>query len=199
MVPSDVPTGESYLLRPNLRLARHDQAGAFLGVVGTVPGHEMGMLQGIAIMAPPFARRTFIVVSADKFYVAPAEDFRVTVFDHSGSRRREMGKDHQPIRIPQDDVPRMRDGTPVPAPATFPAISKVLLDDMSNVWIGPFLRDSRETAIWTVFDPNGDMLGEVTMPEGLTPLHIGADFVLGVWRDSLDVEQVRLHVLKREP
>jgi hypothetical protein len=34
------------------------------------------------------------------------------------------------------------------------------------------------------------------MPTGLQVFEIGADYVLGNWRDALDVEHVRLHVLR---
>jgi hypothetical protein len=35
------------------------------------------------------------------------------------------------------------------------------------------------------------------MPAGLRVDDIGADYVLGVWRDDFDVEHVRLHALRR--
>jgi hypothetical protein len=39
------------------------------------------------------------------------------------------------------------------------------------------------------------LLGQVETPTRGRLLQIGSDFVLGVWRDELDVEQVRLYRL----
>jgi hypothetical protein len=50
---------------------------------------------------------------------------------------------------------------------------------------------------WTVFDADGHHLGEVLMPEGLDVHQIGDDFVLGRWIDSLEVEHVRMHELRK--
>ncbi|HSJ26393.1 MAG TPA: hypothetical protein VK929_17060 [Longimicrobiales bacterium] len=51
------------------------------------------------------------------------------------------------------------------------------------------------TNFWSVFDPDGRWLGTVTMPIDLDVRMIGADYVLGVWKDAMEVEYVRLHRL----
>ena len=48
---------------------------------------------------------------------------------------------------------------------------------------------------WSVFDPDGRWLGTVGTPLQLDVRIIGPDYVLGVWKDDLDVEYVRLHKL----
>lgn len=53
-------------------------------------------------------------------------------------------------------------------------------------------------ALWSVFDATGTLRGEVEAPLGLEPYHIGDDFLLGTWRDELDVEFVRLYVLQKQ-
>jgi hypothetical protein len=35
------------------------------------------------------------------------------------------------------------------------------------------------------------------LPSGLNPRQIGTDFLLGVWKNALDVEHVRLYSLTR--
>ena len=50
---------------------------------------------------------------------------------------------------------------------------------------------------WSVFDPEGRLLGTVVTPEDFAPKHIGDDFVLGVWKDEVDVERVRLYPLEK--
>jgi hypothetical protein len=39
------------------------------------------------------------------------------------------------------------------------------------------------------------LLGTLIAPDGLDILDIGSDYVIGVWRDSLDVEHVQLYEL----
>jgi hypothetical protein len=46
-----------------------------------------------------------------------------------------------------------------------------------------------------VFDEGGAALGVVPLPPRFTPHQIGNDFVLGAWKDELDVEHVRLYRL----
>ena len=50
-------------------------------------------------------------------------------------------------------------------------------------------------ARWAVFDSTGVLLGDVDLPVGLDPKHIGTDFILGVWHDAFDVEHVQLYDL----
>jgi hypothetical protein len=38
-------------------------------------------------------------------------------------------------------------------------------------------------------------LGRVDLPSGLDPTHIGSDFVVGTWRDDVDIEHVRVYDL----
>jgi hypothetical protein len=59
-------------------------------------------------------------------------------------------------------------------------------------WVAPTVPGSTE---WDVFDPEEGWLGMVRMPEGLTVFEIGDDYVLGTWKNALEVDHVRLHTL----
>ena len=48
-----------------------------------------------------------------------------------------------------------------------------------------------------VFDPDGIWLGTVATPRGLRVTEIGTDYVVGVWRDELDVEYIRVYDLEK--
>jgi hypothetical protein len=48
---------------------------------------------------------------------------------------------------------------------------------------------------WIVFDSDGRWLGAVEVPPNGRVSEIGADYVLGVWRDELDVERVQMFEL----
>ena len=88
-----------------------------------------------------------------------------------------------------------------------PAYSVMKIDSERNLWV----RDAYvETEIgqgwgrvistptsWRVFDRNGKWLGTVTLPARFNPMDIGADYILGLWRDEDDVEHVRMYRLNK--
>ena len=50
---------------------------------------------------------------------------------------------------------------------------------------------------WQIFGPDGEPLRPVSLPPDLRPTFIGAERVVGVSRDALGVESVRVHALVR--
>jgi len=50
---------------------------------------------------------------------------------------------------------------------------------------------------WDILDPEGRWLGTIQTPTGLTIFEIGSDYVLGRYRDELDLQKIRLHTLHR--
>ncbi len=58
-----------------------------------------------------------------------------------------------------------------------------------------FRTSSEAPADWSVFDPEGVWLGRVTLPEGLEIFEIGADYILGRWRDEFEVEYIMVYEL----
>ena len=69
-----------------------------------------------------------------------------------------------------------------------------------SIWPGPIRFRS------TFFAPDGTWLGTVSLPPRLVRayihyrspyLEIGDDYILGVWKDELDVQYVRMYRLNR--
>jgi hypothetical protein len=90
-----------------------------------------------------------------------------------------------------------------------PVFSRFLVDALGYVWVEDYrpelaLRSWPRAVVphraapirWTVFDPDGLLLGDVELPP-LEVHQIGADFVLGVATDELGVERVRVYELER--
>ena len=78
--------------------------------------------------------------------------------------------------------------------------SRVLVATDGHVWVEESRSpaDAASTAEWSVFTADGILLGQVALPLRFVPHEIGVDYVLGVWRDALDVEHVQLFgLLKR--
>lgn len=86
-----------------------------------------------------------------------------------------------------------------PLAESFPAFSTVLSDAAGNLWVREydFPREERPAPLWTVFDPDGRVLGFVETPKGLRIGQIGEDFILGHHRDELEVEYVQMWPLER--
>jgi streptogramin lyase len=85
----------------------------------------------------------------------------------------------------------------VELPDTKPAHGELLVDATGNLWVAEYRRRREDQSIWRVFDPTGQYLGVVETPEGGRIFQIGDDYLLGMWRDDLDVEQVRLFTVEK--
>jgi hypothetical protein len=72
-----------------------------------------------------------------------------------------------------------------------------VVDSHGNVWIAEYPEHDGDRSLWDVFDREGRWLGKVETPYGGYIYQIGDDFLLGVWVDELDVEQVRLYGIER--
>jgi len=83
----------------------------------------------------------------------------------------------------------------MPYPATHPPYEGFLVDRDANLWVQDPERPRDRTRTYQVFDTSGGWLGAVEMPQGLEPTDIGADYVLGIWRDQDEIEYVRLYPL----
>ena len=90
---------------------------------------------------------------------------------------------------------------------TLPAFSQFIADRTGRLWVrdvhtidlavaGSYGLYPLVASNWSVFDPKGIWLGDVTMPARFHPKDIGADYVLGVARDADGVETVVMYKLQ---
>ena len=88
----------------------------------------------------------------------------------------------------------------VPSPQARPPHSQLLLDVGGNLWarLGPTEGGGGASIDYLVFDPEGKLLGTVALPP-IEVLEIGEGYVLGVYRDELEVEFVQLYDLTKVP
>jgi hypothetical protein len=196
MAPTPSPSGG--LIRPHQVLSRHDPDGRPGDSLTTVPGDEFALAQRV-IIRPPFAKRTRIAVGSDEIFVATADRFEVSAYDRTGRLRRifRRGSDAMPVTDTDLAEYRLSQEAGLTASLTYPAVGALLVDDVGNVWVEEFRKETDAAANWAVFDASGRLLGMVTFMERFRPLHIGGDFVLGVWLDDLGVEEVRLYRLEK--
>ena len=92
-----------------------------------------------------------------------------------------------------------------PRASTLPVLKSIHLDAAGNLWVEPHVRHGAELPPFEVYAADGAWLGSVSLPPGLqldafgiaVRLEIGDDHVLGVWRDELGVEYVRMYEVIR--
>ncbi len=93
-----------------------------------------------------------------------------------------------------------------PRAPTLPVLRSVHVDAGGNIWLAPYYIAGAEPPPFEVFAPDGTWLGTVALPPGLERgfvqyqapyMEIGDDHVLGVWRDELGVQYVRMYRLNR--
>jgi hypothetical protein len=85
-------------------------------------------------------------------------------------------------------------------PTRRPAYSGLAVDPSGCVWVQEFtlnVADSQQPRRWLVFDPSGSWMGAVELPANFDLFQVGEDYVLGRFRDEMDVETIRLLRLLR--
>jgi hypothetical protein len=94
------------------------------------------------------------------------------------------------------------------ANSSLPAFEAFRIDEQRNLWVrharlmtySNELLHPAEAQTWSVFDSTGTFVGDVVTPGGLEITQIGRDWILGLWKDSEDVDYVRMYRLKpRKP
>ncbi len=88
----------------------------------------------------------------------------------------------------------------VPNPTVRPHYSWIALDRAGNLWVesGRATDGEPESMDYFVFDPTGAWLGVVALPP-IEVLAIGDDYVIGVYRDELDIQCLQVHELVKLP
>lgn len=163
----------------------------------------------------PFGREATVLASGTRLYYGASDRYEIEIRTSDGRLERMI---RRPIPNPpvtdeeveafdasqRERLPRLSSRwrglyETMSLPATKPAYGRLLVDAAGNLWVSEYVERrsglSPDASTWTVFDPQGRMLGNVEIPAGGAVHEIGDDYLLGVWRDDLDVEQVRSYDL----
>lgn len=198
-----------------------DGAGALSASTGAHPSDEIIFTtddrDNTLVTSIAYGRQLVTGLWGGLVVVSPTSRYEIKAFREDGALARIVRRGHVP-RAPTeaDREPYVEDQmihileTPnlpdfmveearrsfgsAPFAATFPAFSSVMGDVAGNLWVEEyeFPREDWPTRLWTVFDPEGRVLGFVETPDGLEIYEIGEDYILGHTRDDLDVEYVQV-------
>jgi hypothetical protein len=210
------PQTEGGLRRDSVLYLLCDPAGELLDSVGWYPGPEWYVKSEEGTMAAStraFGRAPVAATFADAFYFGASDSYEVARYDASGELQQLIRKTQQNVSVTAEDIERWkgehfqeedentrifweRMHADMPFPETMPAYQRLVVDAQGNLWVEEYRRPGDEQPRWTVFDPEGVMLGVVETPPKFQVYQIGSDFVLGRWTDELDIEHVQLYKLK---
>ena len=155
----------------------------------------------------------------DLAIISPSDQYEFKAYARDGTLARIVRREHA-RRAPTDadldayvegrvaDMPsymleaveeRRRVFPASPVAAYFPAFESIMADRADYLWVEEYESptDDRPARLWTVFDPEGRVLGHVETPQELEIYEIGEDYILGHTRDELDVEYVQVWPLDR--
>ena len=171
-----------------------------------------------------FGREPVWGVWGDLVVFGVSNRYEIKAFGADGSLVRIVRREHRP-RSPtpadlddfiEDRRIRYNDSDPseyrsVPVAEYFPAFAsgpdplggqrpgEIMTDAVDHLWIREYdlPREERAAPLWTVFDPDGHVLGFVETPAGLMIFEIGEDYILGHSMDELGVESIQVWPLER--
>lgn len=213
--PSTKPT------RDTVSLAVYSAAGAQATSLGRVPGSEAVTITGgsgantmVMRETPPFGLSTSFAVHGAGVLVGDPARYELVERRADGTVARLIRRSGAREAVTQADrdavMKRRREGFSDPRfkqlqeqliknttfPEHQPYFTALGVDPAGNAWVQRDDDPDAET-LWDVFDAEGRLLGTVTTPTGLRVTQIGADFIVGTWRDELEVPHVRVYRLEK--
>jgi len=210
--------------RDDMAVVRVNAEGELLGEVAELQGMERHALPG-ASGPGPLSPRIRVAVGGGVLHLAETEMPVIRRLTPEGEVAGEVRWDPGLLPSPQEARQQVMDSIEARAePAERPALmermaafpvedrvpefSDFRVDPEGFYWIQPFEPGRHSMALgwvgggrtdgeWWIVGDDGARLGSVTVPEGLRISQITRDAVVGVHRDALGVESVRVYALER--
>lgn len=213
--PGD-PEGVS---RDSVLYLHHDRSGALIDSIGRLPGKETYVKsftnRSITVTTLPFGRAPQLAVHGNDFWFGSSDTYEIRYYTGDGALQRLIRAEEPVTPVTDADIQRFTEDRlevaseewrprlqqmldEVSFPEMMPAYSNLVADDAGNLWVADYPGPVTEAHdSWNVFDPDGRLLGSVDIPPRFLVFQIGADFVLGLHRDEMEVERVRLYGLEK--
>jgi len=205
------------LVRDPVAIVRFSPDGRRQDTIATVPGREIFLTSegGRGVMsAPLFAHTSAAAIRNTELVVGDQTELQVAIYQATGTLKQIFRVPDRDLHLTRDEVTRTIDGIvagepperrpttrahydAMDTPSMRPAYGDLVVDRSGDVWLAEYVRPPTTPRRWTVLGIDGKWLGEVRVPDRVAVLEIGKDWLLGVWRDALDVEHVRLYRLSK--
>jgi hypothetical protein len=163
----------------------------------------------------PLGHRTVVAMGVGRAYLGTGDGYEIRGYRLDGTLDLLLRRPDAVRAITREDLARYREEElaqvsdpdrrrerermllEMEFPTTFPAYEALRTDPDGHLWVQSYPRPGEYGAEWAVFEPDGEWLGDVRMPEGLEVYEIGRDYVLGRWQDEVGVNYVRLYRLRK--
>jgi hypothetical protein len=164
----------------------------------------------------PLGRESDVAIGRDRVYIGTAESFEILVFGPDGRRlpplRKADAAERPVTRADIDAVLELALAAARPDrhraiqaqyasiryPRTLPPYRALRVDALDQLWVEEYPRPQAAAVTWTVFAPDGRLVGEAALPRHLSVFEIGRDYVLGRYLDPEEaIPQVRMYRLIR--
>lgn len=199
-------------------LVRFDASGGASDTIMTMPGSEAFLFMsefGLSGGRPLFHKQTEVAVTGEGLVVGFADSLAYDIRSRDGDLIRRVRVSGVDLSLSRSEVAEelaarvgpnpdpftkaMHEALPIPR--TRAAYENLLVDATGHLWAGvqPSWTERRERAPrdWNVFSPEGEWLGVVTTPGDFTPFEIGAEHLLGVRFDEMDLEHVQVLEIRK--
>ena len=196
-------------------VAHFGAGGELVDTIGEFPGREIQLRveDGRMVMGSPlYGRSASYTLWGNSLVAGDQILFELRLYSSSGELGRIVRIPGADLSLSQDeiestmaqamaDLPESRRPSyrsfleEAGLPDRKPAYLHLLPDRAGNLWVSEFARYPTPPGEWTVFDADGRWLGSVVMPPDFRPYEIGMEWILGVERDEMDVQQVKLYPL----
>ena len=214
--------GVSGVIRDSTHVWLNETSGTLAKHVSAVPGPELmkvfvdGEFSGSRAL---LGHRTTIRFHDGALWAGTGDAFQVDQVNLNGETHRSVRLAVAPAPVSAAEIdalidsaksryagmsdPRWKDAftrtlEAAPRPTVKPAYSTFTFDDAANLWIERYGAGPELPSSWVVIDTAGRWLGDVTLPPGFEPTHIGTDEVLGIWTDPDGLQRVVGYPLIRD-
>ena len=199
-----------------------DRDGEVVGSFGTHPSYEWHLLADgdrSTLFRKSLGREPVAALWGDLVVVGHTGRYELKAFAGEGTLARMIRRDHRQRAPTAAEVSAYIDAEmdlnswatgsealalrrrfeAVPVADHLPAFASIMTDGLGHLWVEEYESpaDPRPTRVWTVFDPDGKVLGFVETPDGLVIHEVGEDYILGSMEDDLGVESVQVWPLAR--
>lgn len=190
---------------------------------GEFPGSEFFMRvmnQGGGAMAMsasliPFGKYAMAAVGHQRLYFGSGDSWEIQAYSPTGELAEIIRLDREARAVEAGDLDayiesRVEDASDqaeaqairqqyseMPIPDHMPAFASLETDPLGYLWVERYRTPGEEPTVYDILDPEGRLVGWVSLPDQLDILEIGQDHILGLYRDELEVEYVRMYRLHR--
>ena len=189
-----------------------------------VPGPER-ILDDDGYWDRPWSKRLVLGGSREGVWIGTSDDYILELVAWDGSVIRTLEWAGDDLTATQEDIDQLRDeflqdeedeeaanrflreswpGYEEVLPSRLPAYSRLMVLDDGSLWVGRW--EGLEWGMgrlpghpgrrWDVFDPSGDWIRQVTIPNNMSLLDAGEDWALVVVRDELNVQRLAVYELR---